>query len=94
MARREVLKLIRVAPLPVDQLATIIEEREDEKYGDDQTIDDTQKITPRMRRDAAIELFSQAQRCLHAADPEPVVQAVAMDADPKAPSRPVRRPLT
>jgi hypothetical protein len=31
MARREVLKLIRVAPLPVDQLATIIEEREDEK---------------------------------------------------------------
>ena len=94
MARREVIKLIRVAPLPVDQLATIVEEREDEKYGDDQTIDDTQKITPRMRRDAAIELFSQAQRCLHAADPEPVVQAVAMDADPKAPSRPVRRRLT
>ncbi|MEQ8785231.1 MAG: J domain-containing protein [Pirellulaceae bacterium] len=75
MVRRELMKLIRVAPVPVRQLAAVIEEREDEEFGDGSTIDDTEVIAEGLRSDGALELFSLAQICLHVADAAPIAEA-------------------
>jgi hypothetical protein len=73
--RRELIKLIRVAPIPLGQLATIIEEREDEEYGEGDNIASTGVVAEKLQSDAALELFSQAQICLNVADAAPVDEA-------------------
>lgn len=73
--RHELIKLIRVAPVPLGQLATIIEEREDEEYGEGDSIGSTDIVAEKLQSDAALELFSQAQICLNVADAAPVDEA-------------------
>jgi len=73
--RRELIKLIRVAPVPIGQLATIIEECEDEEYGDGDSIASADVVAEKLQSDAALELFSQAQICLNVADAAPVDEA-------------------
>lgn len=95
--RRELFKLVRVTALRVDELAEFIAAREDEKYGDDNTIDDTDVITKRIGLDAGVELFSLAQVCLSAAAPEPVVEATVIEPvvnENRAPRKPVARRIT
>ena len=77
--RGELIKLIRVAPLRIEQIAAIIEAQEDEKFGDNESIDDTDEIAERLQRDAGLELFSLAQLCLNAADPVRVYEATVVE---------------
>ncbi len=65
--RGELIKLMRVAPLRVEELAEDTEAREDETYGDDDTIDDTDLIGEGLREDAAMEFFGLAQLSLYQA---------------------------
>ena len=74
VARPDLLKLFRVAPMPVAEMAEVITQREGERYGEDDTIDDTDVIVEPLLEDAGIAIFAQAQICLRAADPEPLVE--------------------
>ena len=78
VARPDLLKLFRAAPLPVAEMAEIISQREGEQYGEDDTIDDPDVIVERLLQDAGIAIFAQAQLCLRAADPEPIVEPMVI----------------
>lgn len=78
VARPDLLKLFRAAPMPVTEMAEVITQREGEKYGEDDTIDDTEVIVERMLTDSGIAIFAQAQLCLRAADPEPLVEPMVI----------------
>jgi hypothetical protein len=71
-ARGELIKLLRVAALPVDEVAQVIEAQEGEKFGpdNDEKIDDTELIANPLRSDLALSLFATAQVALRAALPE------------------------
>jgi hypothetical protein len=72
LVRGELIKFLRVAPLPIDQLVASIKEQEDETFDTESfgVIDDTEAIADGLEEDVAMELFSLAQVCLSAAAPE------------------------
>jgi hypothetical protein len=68
--RREVFKLMRVSPMPLSQLAAVVAAREDEKFGEDESISDADIIGAWLRGDEALEIFGLAQICVSAAASE------------------------
>jgi hypothetical protein len=97
--RGEVIKLLRAVPLPLHEVAVALEERENEKFGEDNdsTIDDTALVARALREDPALILFSIAQVCMHAAASIPVVEAQIVEPDvvelAEAVIRPPSRPV-
>jgi hypothetical protein len=73
--RRELIKLLRVAPLRLYELSRHILAREDEKFGDNDSIDDTDVIVRGMLNDPAMQFFSLAQVSLNAATVDSPIEA-------------------
>lgn len=99
--RGELIKLLRVVPLAVDDLAVALAERENETFGEDNddTINDTEVLARGLHKDPAMALFALAQLSLHTTMPEPVAEDLlvevveAVEERVVPPSRPVRRRL-
>lgn len=73
--RGELIKLLRVAPVCRNELKDVILAREDEKFGDNENIDDTDVVAKGIENDPATQLFCLAQISLRAATADGPLEA-------------------
>lgn len=73
--RAHLFTLLRVTPVRIGELKQIITSLEDAKYGDDESVDDTEIVARALDRDPAMQLFNLAQLTLSRAAREEIVVA-------------------